>query len=194
MRVASIEGHLRAALDGDFLISVDEAGPGVVIKVEHSHFLFDESTFWHSQGIVSVISVAMRPGRLEDARNRDVEFPVSRQRRITQLLVEVFGNADRVEEAKAVEGAAELFLGSGVDELLALLLRQNKFLDLERRRMGGIATEVVPPPVDALALFAKLERRGKDGRYGGGAKEEKRSSDQEVHCGWMVVTGNGLTK
>ena len=44
MRVASIEGHLRAALDGDFLISVDEAGPGVVIKVEHSHFLFDEST------------------------------------------------------------------------------------------------------------------------------------------------------
>ena len=142
----------------------------------------------------ALTSVAMRPGRLEDARNRDVEFPVSRQRRIAQLLVEVFGNADRVEEAKAVEGAAELFLGSGVDELLALLLRQNKFLDLERRRMGGIATEVVPPPVDALALFAKLERRGKDGRYGGGAKEEKRSSDQEVHCGWMVVTGNGLTK
>ena len=43
MRVASIEGHLRAALDGDFLISVDEAGPGVVIKVEHSHLLFDDT-------------------------------------------------------------------------------------------------------------------------------------------------------
>ena len=161
--VPSVEGHLGAALDGHLLVSVDEAGPLVVIEEEHGHLLVDESALRHAQGVVSVVSVAMRPGRLEDARNGDVEFPVPRQRRIAQLLVEVFGNADRVEEAKAVEGAAKLFLGSGFDEILALHFRQHKYFYLERRRMGRIAAEIRLPSVDALALLAKLKGGGKDG-------------------------------
>ena len=48
--------------------------------------------------------------------------------------------------------------------------------------MCRLAAEVFLVPIDALALLAKLERGGEDGQYGGGAKEEKRSSDGEVHC------------
>jgi len=179
--VSTVEGHLGAAFDRYLLVSVDEAGSVVVVEEEQDDPLVDEGTFRHTR--VAVVPVAMGGGSFEDARNRDLEFAVLGQRRVAKLLVDVFGNFNLGEEANATDGPAlvELFLGSGVDELLALLLRQHKFFDLEGRRMCCLAAEVFLAPVDTLALLAKLERRGEDGRYmyGGGAEEEeeKRGDD-----------------
>ena len=122
--VPTVEGHLGTALDGNLFVSVDEAGPVVVVEEEYGHLLVDEGAFWYSQVVVAVVSIAMRDGRLEDTRNRDFEFAVPGQRWIAQLLVDAFGNVNLDEEANATDGPAliELFLGSSVYELLAFLL------------------------------------------------------------------------
>ena len=188
--MSSIEGHLGAALDGDLLVSVDKACPGVVVEEKDGHVLVDEGAFLHSQMTVAVVTVAVRPGGLEDAGDGDLELAVPGKRWIAQLLVDVVGNVDLCEVANAADGPAlvKLLLGGGVDELLALLLRQHEFLYLERRRVESLAAEIFLPPVDALAILAELERGREDGRYGGGAgeEEEERSSDREIHCACAV--------
>ena len=182
MSVPAVEGHLGAAFDGYLLVSVDKAGSVVVVEEKQDDPLVDEGTFRHTR--VAVVPVAMGGGSFEDTRNRDLEFAVLGQRRVAKLLVDVFGNFNLGEEANATDGPAlvELFLGSGVDELLAFLLGQHMLFDLEGRKMCCLAAEVFLAPVDTLALLAKLERRGEDGRYGGGAKEEKGGGDAgEIH-------------